>query len=643
MFSKLKKVMLSFVLLLVVASTGAWQNSSTALAAAGAPKIPLAPGLSWKNLGQSVRNIRINMKGDALALSGATFQATKKFTDGVPLAISDFYSNEALYKSGWSSDNAYQASDGAHQIFYHDSGYYLAVEYLKCASDPGLTCITVWESAQKDTAKLIPGNNPVPQARMSASAAWGKAGPVDDFAPGPNQYPNQIRVNPSSLELSWGDYGVGVQKYSYCVRENLECALNDPNWTGTYELSTSVIIGGLRTSKTYYWQVKAITGKDSNTGNNIYVLADDNYPWRFTTVNKILTISGTVHTAGATISYEDLTPKTVTSRSNGVYAFTVPDGWTGTVTPTKLGFDFAPLSRDYTAIDVSQTGQDYTATQITFTISGNVGVNLATLTYKDGTVKKPTSDKLGNYTITVPYGWSGTITPTKVGVSYFEPASMTYSNVTDNTFIDQNYIANRIATFRSIGADDGYIIESAMDSGVGGTTTTPVSLASLNSTYTYFRVGDNALAEQIRGILSFDTTTLGVKDLPDGNLSIVSAKLKLRRQSGQGANPFSVLGNLTMETVQGSFGGDPALESTDFEVLSDNSAGIVGTTPVGGYYVGNIDTSAFGDITGGLSQMRLAFDATTNYDSAANNVAFYSGNATIAYRPILEIIYTVTP
>jgi hypothetical protein len=71
--------------------------------------------------------------------------------------------------------------------------------------------------------------------------------------------------------------------------------------------------------------------------------------------------------------------------------------------------------------------------QTTFTVSGTVsvsgsGLSGATMTATNG-VTCTTSNP--QYTCTVPAGWSGTVTPSRGGVS-FTPASRDYSNVTAN-------------------------------------------------------------------------------------------------------------------------------------------------------------------------------------------------------------------
>ena len=75
-------------------------------------------------------------------------------------------------------------------------------------------------------------------------------------------------------------------------------------------------------------------------------------------------------------------------------------------------------------------------------ISGNVGIGNGVLNYFDGTSKSVTADENGNYSINVPYKWSGTITPSKFGYT-FSPANRPYGNIQFSQ-TDQNY--NAIAT-----------------------------------------------------------------------------------------------------------------------------------------------------------------------------------------------------
>ncbi len=71
----------------------------------------------------------------------------------------------------------------------------------------------------------------------------------------------------------------------------------------------------------------------------------------------------------------------------------------------------------------------------TVTISGNAGKPQVLIAYAGKTGNDPsgstTSADDGSYSFTVPYGWSGTVTPSK-GSWTFSPASVTYKNVTSD-------------------------------------------------------------------------------------------------------------------------------------------------------------------------------------------------------------------
>jgi hypothetical protein len=173
---------------------------------------------------------------------------------------------------------------------------------------------------------------------------------------------------------------------------------------------------------------------DSNPASYNYDLRPTNY-----TVSGYVRTSGGVGVSGVRMSG---LPGNPTTDSNGYYSATVSAGWSGTVTPSKSGYTFSPPSASYSNVTSNQTAQNYTATAITPTISGNAGVAGATLSYTDGTSKTATADGSGNYSFTVSNNWSGTVTPSKSNYT-FSPASRSYSNVTSNK-TNQNYTATSV-------------------------------------------------------------------------------------------------------------------------------------------------------------------------------------------------------
>jgi hypothetical protein len=159
----------------------------------------------------------------------------------------------------------------------------------------------------------------------------------------------------------------------------------------------------------------------------------------YTTTGITYTISGDTGVAGVALSYTDGYTQTATSAADGSYSFSVSYNWSGTVTPSKAGYTFSPVNRPYTNVVANQTGQDYTATAITYIISGNAGVDGATLSYTDGTPKISTSAADGSYSFSVSYNWSGTVIPSKAGY-FFTPANRIYTDVLSD-LTGQNYTA----------------------------------------------------------------------------------------------------------------------------------------------------------------------------------------------------------
>jgi hypothetical protein len=138
-------------------------------------------------------------------------------------------------------------------------------------------------------------------------------------------------------------------------------------------------------------------------------------------------ISGNTGMGGVTLSFTG--GADVVSGSDGAYSIAVPYGWSGSVIPSKEGYSFDPAQRSYTDVVENKTGQDFTAAPVTYTLSGNTGVGDVTLSFTGGTDVVSGVD--GSYEITVPYGWSGSVIPSKEGYT-FDPASRAYTDVKEN-------------------------------------------------------------------------------------------------------------------------------------------------------------------------------------------------------------------
>lgn len=350
----------------------------------------------------------------------------------------------------------------------------------------------------------------------------------------------------------------------------------------------------------------------------------------YSAVQAKYTISGNAGAPWALLSYEDNGPKTAYADSGGNYSFTVPYDWSGIVTPSaRCSASFAPGSRSYNNVVSNQIAQNYTVGPVTCVISGNAGVAGATLSYNNGGPKTVMSDSSGRYTIVIPGGWSGAVTPSKTGLAFW-PTSMNYASVWTNE-PDHNYVLS--LTIASTATQDGWVLESAANSGTGG---------SINATATTLRAGEDLVSRQYKSILSFNTAAL-----PD-NAVITTAIIDIAPNSSN--TKISVLGNLFADIKSGSFG-TAALQTTDFNgAASVTQAGTffivpnigINPDPHAGWYRTGLTLAGLNNINKvGLTQFRLYFAPYAITGKTDLIQMFSSGEAAVEMRPVLIIRYTL--
>ncbi len=182
------------------------------------------------------------------------------------------------------------------------------------------------------------------------------------------------------------------------------------------------------------------------------------------------------------------------------------------------------------------------------------------------------------------------------------------------------------AVFKSLGVNDGWTLESAENSSVGG---------ALSSAAATFNLGDNAANRQYRGLLHFDTSSL-----PDTAV-ITKVTLKIMKQGLAGTNPFTTHSALRAYIRKPYFGTGAALQAGDFQATGGSLAATFGATPAGNWYSAILTSGGrtFVNRTG-TTQFRLNFTLDDNNDLSADSMIFYSGNAAAANRPQLVVEYT---
>ena len=189
------------------------------------------------------------------------------------------------------------------------------------------------------------------------------------------------------------------------------------------------------------------------------------------TINSTVIISGNVREDSDTIfsgpavqvvavSASNGGPSTTTN-ADGYYSIEVPYGWSGKITPSKSGYSFSPIYKEFNNV-ISDKTIDFAAhptlTPISLTISGYVktvsgtAVSGVRINGNNGG-DSVTTNSAGFYSLTVPYGWSGTLTPSTYDNYVITPISHSFSNVINNQSV--NFTANTITVTIS-----GYVRDS---------------------------------------------------------------------------------------------------------------------------------------------------------------------------------------
>ena len=171
-----------------------------------------------------------------------------------------------------------------------------------------------------------------------------------------------------------------------------------------------------------------------------------------TTSGTTYSISGKVTLSGSGLSGVTMTlsgsgSETTETDSSGDYTFSGLSNGTYTITPSKSGYTFTPVSKSVTISGSNKTGQNFTATAIaTYSISGTVtlsgsGLSDVTMTLTGSGSGTTTTDTSGNYTFSGLSNGTYTVTPSKSGYT-FTPTSKSVT-ISGSNKTGQNFIATQ--------------------------------------------------------------------------------------------------------------------------------------------------------------------------------------------------------
>ena len=229
---------------------------------------------------------------------------------------------------------------------------------------------------------------------------------------------------------------------------------------------------------------------------------------------------------------------TTTTDSSGNYTFSGLSNGNYTVTPSKTGYAFNPISTSVTISNANQTGKNFVSSVVTaptYSISGSVNLSGgilpgATVTLSGAANGTTTTDATGAYTFTNLVAGSYTVTPGLPGYT-IAPANVTITNAN----VTQNFTAASTVAGYSIsgtvsysGSKTGKIGVYVMWSGGGGTTGLGTTLSGTGS-YT-IRGVQNGTYVVFAGM---DTVGNGIPNVVDPNGSTATFTVNNGNVTGQ--------------------------------------------------------------------------------------------------------------
>ncbi|MBI3124513.1 MAG: fibronectin type III domain-containing protein [Ignavibacteriales bacterium] len=370
---------------------------------------------------------------------------------------------------------------------------------------------------------------------------------------------------------------------------------------------TSLNITGLTPGATYYYQVRAYNNSGtSNNSNIVGLITMSTVPVAANATNITQTSFAANWSAsiGAEKYFLDLaTDSLFTSFVSGFNNRDV-----GNITTLSISNLTENTSYYYRIRAFNASGSTSNSNRISvktlpsyLIISGNAGISNAVLSYHDVTDKMVSADGAGNFSISVSYGWSGTITPSTPGV-IFSPSCRTCSNITCN-LTDQNFTASINTYLLTITSVNGAVYKNPdLASYTHGTQVQITATPTAGYTFTGWSGDASGSANPI-------TVTM------TGNKNIIA---------NYSINTYS----LTITSENGS-----VIKNPDQENYNHGSTVQLTASPITGYtFVG-----WSGDVSGSANPITIIMDGNksiaANYSVSTYALTVISVNGTITKNP----------
>lgn len=420
---------------------------------------------------------------------------------------------------------------------------------------------------------------------------------------------------------------------------------------GTYSLTvpnaTYTVVPSLAG---YTFTSATLTVPDSNgnvTGQNFTAIP---IPVQTYTISGSVTLNGN-GLPGVTVSLQGTLFSTVTA-SDGTYSLTgVPNG-PYTIIPSLTGYAFTPATLSVSVNNANVTGQNFTATVLSYTISGTITLNGSglpgvTVSLQGTSSNSVTTASDGTYSFTGVQNGLYTVTPSLAGYT-FTPANLSVSvnngNVTGQDFTAAPSIVNiagawsifhtpqggaeqgpNFATFSQTG--NAVTLNYYTDDGIMKTGSGTISGNNIQLSFGNTDSCNNAATVTITGTISADGTTITGTYTQTGTSGNCSGG-ETGTWSAIEAQPpaFNISGNWSVSnTPQGGTAGAPSCAT-----IAQSGSFITGSLP-NANILGILSGTSIQLLEVGIPSSCLELTSVTGTIASDGNSA--SGTYNTTYKP----------
>jgi hypothetical protein len=311
----------------------------------------------------------------------------------------------------------------------------------------------------------------------------------------------------------------------------------------------------------------------STTGAAVTIIQPQGF-----TITGAVTPSGSG--SGTTIALSGAASGTATTDASGNYTLAGLANGAYTVTPSKSGITFSPTSRAVTISGANVTAVNFTATAVTFSVSGTISPAAsgsgATVTLSGAGSASATADASGNYSFTGLANGTYTVTSSKSGFTFTPPSRLVTISGANATAI--NFTASASGTTSALSVNYNNLNFAWSGTLITSTQTVAADISPAASVaWTAVSSQPNITVNPPSGVGSA-ALQISVNPGPSGMVTVTAA--------GATNSPQQIQVNIANVT--------PGLPSGSFDTPIDNTTGIAGAIAVTGWALDNLEVASVG-------------------------------------------------